>query len=272
MNFIYNDNTLNNNKINRIIENNKENIKNVRKNFGIITIEGNLYFVKTINKKMAPTLITNPNNDKEIDPTKQVVNFLADNKKYILLFVNIHIICQKEHNDYYIMDHIKYGDFTNMLPILNSRWKFTLLMQSLSSIFILNHKIKLFHNDLYYDGVIRNVMVDHVEKPYSFDLNINNVIIALNIKKFCVKMIDFGRCSNKQAFRTLEYHNKHFFNIKYISEPLIFTYFFFKTFGFDEFDMINRIGLDLGNESKTLLEFDSKFILKMYNRYKKYII
>lgn len=270
MNFIYNDNVLD---INKVIDNNKENIKDIRRNFSIITIGNNIYFVKTINKKISETRtqIMNPNSDKEVDPTNQVTTYLSTNHKYEKLFVTIHSISQKDQCDYYVMDYIAYGDFTNMLPVLNSKWKFTLLMQSLASIYILNHKIKLFHNDLYYEGIIRNIMVDKVDKPYSIDLHINNTQLVLNVKKFCVKMIDFGRCASKQGFRTTEYHSKHFSKIKYVSEPLIFTYFFFKTFGFDEFNMLNHYGLEIEKTVGSLVEFDSKFLLKIHNRYKKYI-
>lgn len=272
MNFVYNNNALDNNKFTKIMDNNKENIKEIRKNFCVIIIDNKLYFVKTINKKCPLTPIINLSNDKEIDPTNQVANFLLTNQKFAPLFVNIYSISQNEHYDYYIMDYIKYGDFSNVLPILNTKWKFSLLMQSLLSIYILNHKIKLFHNDLYYNGVVRNIMVDHVETPYSINQSLNNVIITINVRKFCTKMIDFGRCSNKQAFRTTEYHNKHFSQIKYISEPLLFTYFFFKTFGFEEFNMLNQMGSEISKNSSTLIDFDSKFLIKIYNKFKKYIM
>lgn len=272
MNFVYNDNMLDNATINRIITNNKENVTDARKNFGVVAIENKLYFVKTINKSAPPTLITNPHNDKEVDPTNKVLSYLANNNNKMPFFVTIHSLSQNSQYDYYIMDYIKHGDFKDIVPILNTKWKFTLLMQSLVSIFILNHKIKLFHNDLYYIDVIRNIMIDKVDKPHMVEINLNNTIITLNVKKFCARMIDFGRCSDKQAFRTTEYHNKYFSSIKYISEPLIFTYFYFKTMNVDELDTLTKMAALVVKSSKNQIEFDSKFILTIYNKYKKYIM
>jgi len=272
MNFVYNDNTLDNAMINRIIGNNKENVKDVRKNFGVVAIESKLYFVKTINKSAPATLITNPINDKEVDPTNKVLKYLAINNEQMPFFVNIHSLSQNNQYDYYIMDYIKYGDLKDMIPIINTKWKFTLLMQSLSSIFVLNHKIKLYHNDLYYIDVIRNVMIDKVDKPHSVEVNLNNTIITLNVKKFCARMIDFGRCSDKQAFRTTEYHNKYFSSVKYVSEPLIFTYFYFKTMGVDELDTLVKMANIVTKTAKSQIDFDAKFILTIYNKYKKYIM
>ena len=272
MHFVHNNNILHIDTIIKLINDNKLTVIDIRKNFGIVTNNNKLYFVKTINKNAPPTLITNPFQDKELDPTKQVVEFLNNNKNYGDFFVNINTIVQYGNYDCYVMDHIKYGDFSNMLPILNTKWRFSLLMQSLVSIFILNHKIKLFHNDLCYINQIRNIMIDHVDKSYSIDVNINGNKITLNIKKFSAKMIDFGRSSDKQAFRTTQYHTQYFPKIKYVSEPLVFTLFFFKTIGVDELNNLVQMAIEQSRGSSSLLDFDAKFITKIYNKYKKYIM
>src|SRR5438552_3384685 len=102
MQFVYNNNVLDNNTITKIIQDNKVNVGNIRKNFGVIAVNNKLYFVKTINKNAPPTLITNPFNDKEIEPTDQVVTYLQNNKGYVGFFVNMNCICQIGKYDYYI--------------------------------------------------------------------------------------------------------------------------------------------------------------------------
>lgn len=272
MQFVYNNNSLNNDIITKIFSDNVIIPTDPRKNFRIIVVNNKLYFIKTINKNAAPTLITNPSQDKEMDPTCQVVTFLNDNKSYADFFVCINVISQHEKFDYYVMDYIKYGDFNNMLPVLNTKWKYSLLMQSLISIFILNHKIKLFHNDLCYINQIRNIMIDNVDKSYSMEINLNGTNIVLNVNKFAAKLIDFGRSSDKPAFRTTQYHTQYFSKIKYISEPLIFTLFFFKTMNNDELNNLLQIAFESSrNSTTTLQDFDSKFIIKIYNKYRKYI-
>lgn len=271
MQFLYNNNTLDNATITRVLLENKVNVSTARKNFGMVTHNNKLYFIKTINKSAPPTLVTNPNNDKEIDPTKQVVKYLDDNQNHNDFFVTINCICQNDKYDHYVMDYVKYGDFNNVLTFLSSKWKYSLLLQSLLGIFILNHKIKLFHNDLCYINQIRNIMVDHVPKPYTIDITLNNTNIVLHVKKLAAKVIDFGRSADKQTFRTTQYHTQYFQKIKYISEPLVFTLFFFKTLGTDEHNYLMQLALEIARISTSLSDFDSRFIIKIYNKYRKYV-
>ena len=173
------------------------------------------------------------------------------------------------------MSDIRNGDLADMLPLLNKRWVCTFLLQSLIGIYILNHKIKLFHNDLYYIDKIRNVMVHKSKKEDAMkplNIKLGNSDLFVLSKQFCVKIIDFGRASHVQEFRTTEYHKKYFNHIKYISEPLLFCFFLFKTIGVDQYSMLNQIVNDLHEKVETLREFDEKLITVIYEKYSKYLM
>ena len=275
MKFHYNDKTVSNELYNTIIKKNNNCIRDVRKNFTRILVDNDkMYFVKTVNVNIM-RYQNDSGKDNEIKPTIHFLNSIERYPHYQCLFPKVHIISQSGPYSYYIMSDIRNGDLADMLPLLNKRWVCTFLLQSLIGIYILNHKIKLFHNDLYYIDKIRNVMVhkskkDDAMKPLNIKLG-NSDLFVLS-KQFCVKIIDFGRASHVQEFRTTEYHKKYFNHIKYISEPLLFCLFLFKTIGVDQYSMLNQISNDLHEKVETLREFDEKLITFIYDKYSKYLM
>jgi len=270
MRFHYNNYSLSSETINKIIKKNNSGIDHSqRKNFTRIMLDGKMYFVKTINVSIK-RYSGESNTDNEIKPSIQFVNLINKYNKYSILFSNLHAILQTGYISYYIMDDIKNGDLSDMLPLFNQEWIDHFLLQSLIGIYILNHKIKLFHNDIYYKDVIRNVMVHKNNKMQSdidIKVTLDNNNICVPIKEYCIKIIDLGRSCKRPEFRTTEYHQKYFPTLKYISEPLLFTYFFFKTMNDDKFDIINKIINNI-ESSKTLKEFDEKFILEIIKKLK----
>lgn len=275
MKFHYNDKTISNELYNTIIKKNNLCIRDVRKNFTRILVDNDkIYFVKTVNTSII-RYQNDTTKDNEVKPTIQFINNIERYPHYQCLFPKIHIISQSNPFSFYIMDDIRNGDLADLLPLLNKRWVCTFLLQSLIGIYILNHKIKLFHNDLYYIDKIRNVMSHKSKKDdavKSLSVKLGNSDILVLSKQFCVKIIDFGRSSQVQEFRTTEYHKKYFDHIKYISEPLLFTLFLFKTIGVDQYTMLNQIATDLMNKVDGLREFDEKLILIMYEKYSKYLM
>ncbi|QKF93529.1 protein kinase [Fadolivirus algeromassiliense] len=262
MKTVYTNNNINQLECQNILNINSKNITSNRKNMVVVPYsKTKTCFVKTIDRSRE----SNPK--KELDPTLKVINYLKHNTHYNPLFVKINVIKQIDNNDYYLMEYIKFGDLNTLLPILNRRWKYSLLIQSLMSIYILNHKIKLFHNDLYYMDVIRNIMVDQINETNTIKLEILDHDIAIDISKFCIKMIDFGRCSSKQEFRTTEYHKKYFPDMKHVSELFLFTFIYLKSLGDQSIIDFNEIQNNMAMTTNTLKEFDDNFLLFMCNKF-----
>lgn len=275
MKYHYNDKTVSNELYNAIIKKNNFCIRDTRKNFTRILVDNDkMYFVKTVNVNII-RYQNDSNKDNEIKPTIHFLNSIERYPHYQYLFPKIHIISQSGPFSYYIMSDIRNGDLADLLPILNKRWVCTFLLQSLIALYVLNHKIKLFHNDLYYVDKIRNVMVHKSKKDEaikSLSIKLGNSDMFVLSKQFCIKIIDFGRSSHVQEFRTTEYHNKYFEHIKYISEPLIYCFFLFKTVGVDQYSMLNQIAKDLNEKVESLREFDERLITIIYEKYSKYIM
>lgn len=260
MKTVYTNNNITQSECNNIINLNNKIITPNRKNVLMLPYNTKTYFVKTIDRNKE---VTNPR--KELDPTLKVIKYLDNNQIYSPLFVKINTIRQLGNNDYYLMDYIKVGDLNKLLPLLSTNWKYTLLIQSLLSIYILNHKIKLYHNDLFYMDVIRNMMVDTTNQKTTLNIEMADDEIIIDIDKFCIKMIDFGRCSNRPEFRTIEYHNKYFPNMKYISELFLFTFVYLKSIGKE--NKINFDDIQKCDKIVSIKEFDDNFLLLMCEKF-----
>lgn len=266
MRYHYNDHTLSDENINKIIKKNNVGLDHTQlKNFTRIMLDGKTYFVKTINIKRG---VGEGMIDNEIKPSIQFVNLIQKYNKYSVLFPHIYAILQMGVISYYIMEDIRIGDLIDMLPLLNKDHINDFLLQSLVGIYVFNHRLKMFHNDIYYRDTIRNVMVHKNSKlsPNNIiQIKLNKSIITIPIKEYCIKIIDFGRSSKIPEFRTTEYHQKYFPQLKYISEVLLFAYFFFKTMNEDISHLINDIIKSIEN-CDSLKEFDEKFIINIIKK------
>jgi len=266
MKVVYTNDTINATAIGQIINtNNKNQFVNRKTTLLVPYSNAKICFVKTIDRTKESSI------EKELQPTLRVVRFLNNNKQYQPLFVKINAVVQLNNNDHYLMDVIRLGDLKVVLPLLKKKWKYSLLIQALFGLYILNHKIKMYHNDLFFSDVVRNMMVDSVDGKTSVKLAIDNVELTLKVEKFCVKVIDFGRCSSKPAFRVSEYHKKYFPDMKYVSEMFLFTFMYFKTINEHERIDFNALQLDLCNQSSCMLDFDNRFLLNMCERFSKYL-
>lgn len=96
------------------------------------------------------------------------------------------------------------------------------------TIYYLNHKLGIFHNDLIFKNNFRNIMIDYNEDL--IDIEINSFKYSTNSNHIVI--IDFGQSSSKPKLRTLNfYYNKYKktnTEYKYISEVFIMYYYFYK--------------------------------------------
>ena len=100
-----------------------------------------------------------------------------------------------------------------------------LLLQVLFGLYYLNHILHIYHNDIYYKHKIRNIMVNKIDNPITIEYN----DMKITCNNYLSKIIDFGWGNSKPSFRTTEYHDKYFKDNKYISELVIFTFYYLLT-------------------------------------------
>lgn len=139
-------------------------------------------------------------------------------------------ICQDELRSYIVLPQCEYDIdyiFIQQLDIVNFN---SLLSQLLMSVFILNHMMHIYHNDLYYHGYksgmlkLNNLMCFKLKSGQSEKIVYDKYII--NIDHILLKIIDFGHGANIPNFRTTEIHSKYFPEIPYVSELLGCAYVF----------------------------------------------
>lgn len=168
----------------------------------------------------------------------------------------------KDGNNYYLMKKLD----GNLINLLHSNEKIDLknmLLQFLTGVYILNHKIKLYHNDLFYKGKIRNLMyVSNNDKNIIYENN----FIKFKIGKYLVKMIDLGQSSKEPKFMTLRFKDKYFKELKLTSEVFLSMYYYFQSLNLKNNDNYNE-----KLEEKTLnlgkrLEKKSNYNLKIFDQ------
>ena len=213
-------------------------------------------------------IIKKNNNELEAKYTLKIVN--AINKitpDEQIFFVNIRSMIKCNKNYIYIMENIELPELRYIYILLNKKWRSIFLLQSLVSIFILNHTIGYYHNDLYYKNDIRNIMINNqdIRDDFYFD----NIKIPTSY--FCTVMIDFGWSSQDFGFRTKEYHEKYFANNKFVSEVLIFAYIYFiKTQPINS-ELIFEQSLKISDMVDSRMEYDREIIKFVYSKIKKYL-
>jgi hypothetical protein len=96
-------------------------------------------------------------------------------------------------------------------------------------LYYLNNVLGIYHNDLYFENDIRNIMIKKNSnknkiKISNFELEINNDYPVI---------IDFGIQSKQPKLRTYKFYNNKYVKrtgIKYISEVFIIYYYSFKLY------------------------------------------
>jgi hypothetical protein len=224
------------------------------------TIINNKYYVVKINNNKYEAKISGEISKKIIDMDER------------FLFIKIYSIIECDDKIMYFMEDIKFKELKYMLGLLNKQWKIYFLLQSLIAIYVLNHNLGYYHNDLFFKTEIRNVMIDDI---YYKERNIEKYnfenLFTIPINTYCVKIIDFEWINKEPKLRTLEYHDKYFKKSKYVSEIAIFIYFYFLTVKKDVLksllQRIEKIEKIVDNRR----DFDKKLIEEMYNLYSKYL-
>jgi len=206
-------------------------------------------------------------NEIEIKQLLFLVNNPSYNTNY---FIDICAII-KCNNHYYCIFEVLMCDLEYILPTINNKYKFLYLLQALFAIYHFNHEIGLFHNDLYYENNIRNIMLYDTYFNTNLTHNKKNTIslndIIIQIPTYGVKIIDFEWSDHQPQLRTLEYHNKYFIDVNHVSEILIFIYIYFKSFGIDLYEnLIKKVNIIKHYDRKI---FDYKLIQYIYIKYMK---
>lgn len=141
------------------------------------------------------------------------------------LFSNIIEIKRCNQDTYYLMNKYDIDINRKFLLRLSTTDQLNILTQILFGIYYLNHVLHLYHNDLYFNNNIRNVMCNKIDNKVNIKYDKFNIVC----ENYIIKLIDFGWTENKPAFRTTEYHDKYFRKLHTVSELVLFTYFYMIT-------------------------------------------
>jgi len=174
-------------------------------------------------------------------------------KAFVTPFLYV-IECDK--NYLILMKKNDYELNNSFIKNIEKKEKINIYLQSIITIFDMNHKNGIFFNDIYYDKIIKNVMInDVINEPVTninYRLN-NNIKILVEIDKYKVQFIDFGYVTTLPKLRTLEYTEKYFkilYDNDIFSEILLFTLFYLT--------MINK-----DNDIKKVFDINYKFLRKI---------
>lgn len=202
---------------------------------------------------------------KNKDFEKYYLKLLKDRlKKKDSIFFNPYIDMKtcRDDNNHYLMKRLD----EDLIKLIFSGKKLdfkNILLQLLIGVYILNHKLKLYHNDLFYKGKIKNIMyIENNDKNLIYENN----FIKFKIGKYIVKIIDFGQSSKTPKLYTLRYKERYFKELKLTSEVLLTMYYYFQNIYFVNNDNYNEkleeITLKLGKR----LEKKSEYNLKIFDQ------
>lgn len=136
------------------------------------------------------------------------------------------------------------------------------------TLFYLNHKLKIYHNDLIYKNNYRNIMIDYNQNKtdieidlFKYSTNSNHIVI-----------IDFGHSHYKPKLRTFKFYNnkykKNVMEYKYISEIFIIYYYFYKFHNrIDDYwdEKYDELYIEFETKSTSFENFDSNIIEKLFD-------
>ena len=167
-----------------------------------------------------------------------------------------------QDGNYYLMKKLD-GDLINLLHSDKKLNLKNILLQLLVGVYILNHKIKLYHNDLFFEGKTRNVMyVSNNNKNIIYENN----FIKLKIRDYLIKIIDFGHSNKEPNLRTLQYKNQYFKELKLTSEVLLNMHYYFQSLYLKNnnayYEKLEEKTLKLGKR----LEKKSNYNLKIFDQ------
>lgn len=177
--------------------------------------------------------------------------------------------CKNGYN-YYLMKKLD-GDLNNLLTSNEKINYKNILLQLMAGIYIINHKLKIFHNDLFARGIIKNIMfLKNQEKNIVFEKD----FIKFKIGSYIVKIIDFGQTGEHIWEPSKRYKEKYFRDITLYSEVFLTTYYFFSTiyknkrgdYNIELEDKIIKVGLRLEKKSDYNLKLFDQLFIKHINK------
>ena len=142
-----------------------------------------------------------------------------------IFFVNYTKIQKCGNFNCYLMPRYAYDVNASFLQKLTPQQQFNLLQQGVFALFYLNNILHVYHNDVYFRQSIRNFMADPITQTYT----VNQGDIEVLAHDFLLKIIDLGQSKNYPSFRTTQYYEKYFPQLKYKSEAFLFIFFFLTT-------------------------------------------
>lgn len=217
-------------------------------------------------------IVKKNDNTMEATVTREIIERIkSENIREKYLFVNIRSIIKCDHEYLYIMDNICMPELRFIMPILNNQWRIRFLLQSLVSIYLLNHTIGYYHNDLYFKGNVRNIMVDCYYPKDKTDWGCVFYGLTIPTDKYYIRMIDYGWSSKEPGKRTSEYHEKYFPEISYVSEVLLFSYIYFYNSNPKISENIKSAAIKIMYDTSDRKSFDRRIIKLIYSSYNKYL-
>lgn len=118
-------------------------------------------------------------------------------------------MCKKAY--FYLFKKIDFDLNKNFLEKINKCDFFNIVSQIIFVTYYLNHKLNIFHNDLFLINNLRNIMINKNKTPYF--LKIDNY--KIKVQKYCVIFIDFGLYNKRFRFKNKDFYYKQ--NIKYFT-------------------------------------------------------
>jgi hypothetical protein len=184
----------------------------------IFNLDGKKFVIKKEKYKNIsdlPEFLFHKKFDSEINKT----NF----KNFILLPEKI-IDCK--NNMIYKYPKLNYDYNKTILEKISYHKLIDYTIELCLTLYYLNHKLKIFHNDLIFENNLRNIMIDYNEKKIDIEIS----LFKYSTNSNHIVIIDFGQSSYKPRLRTYKfYYNKYKkSDYKYISEVFIMYYYFYK--------------------------------------------
>jgi hypothetical protein len=173
--------------------------------------------------------------------------------------------CQK--NNYYLFYRLN-DDLKNLLiENITKEDKKNILKQCLLATYILNNKLNIYHNDLYYtfkkENKLGNFMYKKIKKEFKVEID----GMKVDVKKYNIKIIDFGQSRSYPYFSTIKYSPPE---LKIVSECFLVGYYFFlNTFKIENPGELRSFFVEGG--LKIIKELEEKDDLNLQN-YDKEII
>tara|TARA_R110002110_G_scaffold62474_1_gene174341 strand:+ start:89 stop:865 length:777 start_codon:yes stop_codon:yes gene_type:complete len=172
----------------------------------------------TYNNKIIKTVLIKRDNESEWLDKVNTVTKRGNVDKLFNPYLEKRI-CKKF--TYFLFNRLKDDLDILLLENIKKEDKRNILMQCLLATYVLNNKLKIFHNDLYMRDKLRNFM--YKKNKRNFNVEIDGMKVTVG--KYNVKIIDFNTSKDHPAHFTTAYHPPE---LKIISECFLVGYYFFR--------------------------------------------